>query len=235
MMVTLVQQPTKESPVPHRPDDRSSHAHRQLIGYIGVALPVAIILIDWILPTPGFPRWALLPSISAYHYTAAVAVFVGLLVALALFLLTYRGYENEHNWADRAAAIAAGVAALGVAFFPTEPPTVEHMLGWWAPWMKTVHYLSAALLFTMFAVFSLWLFRKKGDGPAPPDKVRRNRVYLVCGIAIIGGMIWTLVNGMLGRAIFLPETVTLIAFAISWLTKGYAHRSIADAVRSASS
>jgi hypothetical protein len=100
-------------------DDLSSHLHRQLIGYLGMTLPFLLWVIAGWRPTEGLPRWGLLTSVSAYYYTGSVAAFVGILVALAAFLVTYRGYKNEQNRRDRIAAIIASVAAIGVAFFPT--------------------------------------------------------------------------------------------------------------------
>jgi len=52
-----------------------------------------------IRPVNNLPQWDLLNSISAYYYTGAVAVFVGVLFALSLFLFTYPGYERV--FADR--------------------------------------------------------------------------------------------------------------------------------------
>src|SRR5687768_11290817 len=96
-------------------DDRSDNSHRQLIGYIGLALPLILVLIAALRPPDPTARWRILDSISAYYYTGAVAAFVGMLVALALFLITYRGYDNKYGRIDRAAAITAGCAALLVA------------------------------------------------------------------------------------------------------------------------
>src|SRR5215212_3999587 len=84
---------------PSGPDDLSDNAHRQLIGYIGLFLPVVLIALA--MQRDGLERWRNLESISAYYYTGAVTAFVGMLVALALFLFTYRGYDNKYNWADR--------------------------------------------------------------------------------------------------------------------------------------
>jgi hypothetical protein len=213
-----------------RPDDLSDHAHRQLIGYIGLVLPTLLIFIA--IVRDGMERWRSLESISAYYYTGAVAAFVGMLVALALFLFTYRGYQNKYNWADRWAAKVAAVAALAVAFFPTKAPEGVTALLWWTPTTGRLHHVAAIVLFTLFAVFALWLFRLTADGEQPtPDKRWRNRVYLVCGLVILGCIAWAGFNGWRGRPIFLPESIALIAFSVSWLVKGYAHRTIAGAAR----
>ena len=214
----------------YRPDDLSDHAHRQLIGYIGLVLP--LILIYMAVVRDGVAQWRSLESISAYYYSGAVSAFVGMLVALALFLFTYRGYHNRYYWADRAASIIAAFAALGVATFPTAAPVGVPVLSWWSPVTGVLHYVFAIILFAMFAVFALWLFRIKPTGEeVTPDKRWRNRVYLLCGIVIVGSIVWAGVAGLNGRSIFWPESVALIAFAVSWLVKGYAHTTIANAAR----
>lgn len=213
-----------------RPDDLSGHAHRQLLGYIGLIFPV--ILVFLVLSRDGLSVWRSLDSISAYYYTGAVPAFVGMLVAMALFLLTYRGFENKFYWADRTAGIIAGIAALGVAVFPTGAPTADLELAWWRPATGIIHYVSAIVLFLMFAVYALWLFRLGPEGEqASPSKRRRNIVYLVCGIAIIASIVWAGIAGYLDRSIFWPESVALVAFSISWLVKGYALRTIGNIAR----
>ena len=236
-MVTLTRATTESdrrpSSIPHQFDDLSDHAHRQLIGYIGLAMPILLVLIAAARRTEVHGRWELLDSVSAYYYTGSVAVFVGLLVALALFLFTYRGYGNRYHWADRAAAVTAGIAALGVAFFPTRAPKGLASPSWWTETTGTLHVISAVVLFTMFAVFSLWLFRMSSNGGmGDPSKRRRNRVFLVCGIVIVVSMAWALINGRRGVSIFVPESTALVAFAVSWLVKGHAYRTIANAARS---
>lgn len=215
-------------------DDLSDNAHRQLIGYIGLALPVLLYLIAGARPTSGLERWLPLDSISAYFYTGAVAAFVGMLVALALFLFTYRGYANRYHRLDRAAAITAGCAALAVAFFPTGAPIPALELSWWSRGSSVIHYVAAVVLFASFAFFSLFLFRLGTDQSPPADKRRLNTVFLVCGIAIVASIVWAGINGWAKKSIFIPESVALTAFAFSWLVKGRAHRAIAAAVRSVS-
>jgi hypothetical protein len=223
-MVTLT------SGTPTQPDDLSDQAHRQLIGYIGLVLPVLLILITiW---RDGMELWKGLDSISAYYYTGAVTVFVGMLVALALFLFTYRGFANKYHRYDRAVAVTAASAALGVALFPTKVPEGFVALKWWAQWYDVVHQTSAVVLLLMFAVFALWLFRVTPDSqPVRPDRTWRDRVYLICGVAILACIAWAGWQAMHHRSIFWPESFALVAFSISWLIKGYAHRTIAQAAQ----
>ena len=117
--------------VERRDDDLSSPAHRRLLGYIGLLLPPLLVVM--VKLRDGEALWQKLDSVSAYYYSGAVSAFVGMLVGMALFLFTYRGYRNDwHRW-ERAVGIIAGVAALGVAIFPTKAPMGVPALSWWQP------------------------------------------------------------------------------------------------------
>ncbi len=217
------ERPSASGPLfaPSGADDLSSHAHRLLIGSLGFALPISLWLLAGWRPTETLPRWKLLESVSAYYHTGAVAAFVGVLVSLAMFLFTYRGYGNRYNVRDRVCAVTSGIAAIGVAFFPTGAPAGLSDPLWWAPWMSTVHYVSAAALFTAFFVFSFFLFpgSKPGEKPGRSKKTR-NALYRICGGAILACMLWILLGT--GRSIFLPEALALGFFSLSWLVKGRA-------------
>lgn len=210
------------------PDDLSSHAYRQLIGSLGLVLPLLLWLIGGLRPTEGLPRWELLGSVSAYYYTGSVAAFVGVLVALGVFLFTYRGYNNEYRRRDRVAAIIAGGAAVLVAFFPTAAPNGLAAPSWWTPRTGAIHYVAAVVLFCAFIYFSLFLFPKSRVGagaPLPPDKRFRNGIYIVCGIAMVGCILWAAGASLSGEAIFWPEALALEFFAVSWLFKGRVDRT----------
>lgn len=215
-----------------RPLALSHQAHRQLIGYLGILLPVILLALAGLRPTPGLPIWEPLDSVSAYYYTGAVAAFVGVLFALALFLFTYGGYENVR--ADRVVAKVGAVCALCVALFPTAAPAGLPEPSWWGKTTRTIHYLSATCLFFTFIVFSLWLFRKTSVPPGrkvPAGKRRRNRVFLVCGWVMVANVLWAGSSYFTGAPIFWAEVFALWAFAVSWLVKGYAHRPVISTVR----
>jgi hypothetical protein len=219
---------------PQSPDDRSNHVLRILIGVNGLVLPLALYIIAAWRPQIPAARWALLPSISAYYYTGAVAAFVGMLVTLAVFLFAYQGYDNRWQRLDLLAARVAGVAAIAVAFFPTGKPDGYPVTVWWRHWMEVVHSSGAAVLFGSFAFFALYLFRRTGmddraQDTRTADKRRRDIIYFCCGLAILAAITWAAVIGVLNyyvvggrsdRPIFAPECVALFFFALSWLTKG---------------
>jgi heme/copper-type cytochrome/quinol oxidase subunit 2 len=214
------------------PKDLSQRAHRRLIGFLGILLPVLLYGVAELRPTEGLASWSLLPSVSAYYYTGAVGIFVGVLFALSLFLLTYRGYEGEV--ADRVVGGLGGCAALGVALFPTAAPAGVSAPSWWATPLRTVHYVSAVVLFLSFIVFAMWLFRKSSS-PRNEDRGRekrwRNTVYLLCGISMILSVLWAASSLITDAPIFWPETIAIIAFAVSWLVKGEADLPVRRVIR----
>ena len=209
------------------PRELSQQAHRRLIGFLGLLLPFLLYLGAGSRPTLGLNRWELLSSVSAYYYTGAVALFVGVLFALALFLLTYPGYEGVI--ADRLVGFIGGCAALGVALFPTAAPDPLKEPDWWTPLLRTLHYISAIVLFVSFILFAIWLFRKSSvpdDRPRPPEKRRRDRICLVCGLLMIASMLWAASSMLTQAPIFFPEAIAIIAFAVSWLVKGEAEEPV---------
>jgi heme/copper-type cytochrome/quinol oxidase subunit 2 len=190
-----------------------------------------VYLLAGLRPTSGLQQepWKLLDSISAYYHTGATAVFVGVIAALALFLFSYRGYKGAI--ADRVVGIVGGVAAAAVVLFPADPPPGVTAPYWWTHTTGEIHFVAAVGLFLSFIVFSVWLFRKS-DTPRrrdrPAEKRHRDDVCLACGVVMIGAVLWAAVaiHSDGNNPIFLPETIAIVAFAISWLAKGQAHQPI---------
>lgn len=215
-------------------DDASTHAHRQLIGYLGLLLAPMLVFFASVRAMPELSGWPPLGSVSAYYYSSGIVPFVGVLTALSVFLISYRGYRNKHQWKDRLLAIIAGFAALGVAVFPTAAPGPLYVLPWWTPMLRTLHYLSAGVLFTSFILFSVWLFPKSGERSfkaMPADKKARNVIFYVCGAVMVLAIGWIGWSAAHHQSIFWAESLALTAFAVSWLTKGRALKSLAYGVR----
>ena len=215
-----------------KPVALSNQAHRQLIGYLGLFLPLFLWVFAGIRPTTNLAPWKLLDSVSAYYYTGATGIFTGVLFALALFLATYQGYDGVR--VDRVVGRIGGFAAIGVALFPTTAPHDSLRLSWWSDATRVTHYVSAITLFVCFILFAIWLFRRSSitaHSARPAAKQRRDTICLWCGIVMIGAVLWAASAIFTHGRIFWPETVAIGAFAVSWLVKGEAPQTAIDAFK----
>ncbi len=212
---------------------------RRGIGVIGLLLPFVLPLGKIIFDSPGLEG-----SMSAYFYTVTGEVFVGSLVAIGVFLLSYR-YKK---W-DIIASIVAGICAIGVAIFPTapeiDPTAIQKAIG-------IAHGIFAGLFFFTLACMSIFLFTKtnpyqtlkprnlkdrlfmfvmtrtKPGMPLNPRKKRRNIVFRVCGYLIIFCIIGMVIVGIPSikehvqqyNLVFWLESIAVFAFGASWLIKG---------------
>lgn len=204
---------------------------RQLIGILGLVLPFALIFGNHFL---GNESW-LQPSISHYFYSYMHFAFVGVLFILGSVLISYR--EKEYRLANTVSTLA-GIFAFGVAIFPTgfegfnDNPYIT--TSDWQSWFKWVHFGSAFLLFSCFAVFCFVIFQKsdKNVSPSHFDKKKklRNTIYAFCGWGIVASIIMigasTWYENSYGMtkftqySTFIFETTALLCFGNSWLLKG---------------
>ena len=125
--------------------------------------------------------------------------------------------------ADELAARIAGASALVIAIFPTYPPKVGSEPAWWNETFGKIHDWASVVMFVMFAIFALWLFRltDQSKQDLSRGKQLRNRVYLVCGLAIVGGASWVGFRLKTGNSqIFWQEALAIMAFSVSFLVKG---------------
>lgn len=186
-------------------------ALRKAVGWIGILLPFVLVAGHLVLSRGE----SVLTNMSAYYHTGMRDVFVGAICAIALFLFFYRGYNK---W-DNGAANLAGFFALGVAFFPTVKE------GPW-DWIAWVHFSCAAFFLVILALISIFLFTRREKRPTEM-KIKRNLVYRACGIIMLITLasievFFLFFNGIGSdsRFVLIAETVILMAFGISWLTKG---------------
>ena len=219
----------KDSSPNDNPDQRlviSYLALRRGVGILGICLPIVLASGTLVLSTCS----SIQPSISDYYYTKMGNFLVGALCAVGLFLFSYKGYERK----DMIAGKLASLFAVTVAFFPTGGPDASSACNFLHrnsdSWVSTIHDISAALFFLTLAYFSLFLFTIKS--PNPTDrKLKRNIIYRVCGYIILFCIVFLFlyfkVSGLRSalkdyKPVFALETVALIAFGVSWLTKGEA-------------
>lgn len=186
-------------------------ALRNSLGWIGILLPFVLMLGILFL----FDGSAIQKTISQYYYTGMRDVLVGALCAIALFLFFYKGYNK---WENRAANIA-GLFAIGIAWFPTTETDPQTITG-------NVHFLCAAIFFIILAIFSIFFFTRKAAHPTK-QKLKRNKIYVACGTVMIACLAAIMIyfkffhtENADSQFVFWAESIALIAFGISWITKG---------------
>ena len=183
---------------------------RVLIGAAGICLPFLLVIGKLIYNG----TFQLEYSISDYYDNGTAGdILVGVLFALAFFLVSYKGYAPI----DSIAANFGCAFALGVALFPTTSPN---------KFVHYSHFVFALLLFSDFIFFSIYLFRKKNPNPTA-QKEKRNADYLICGIIMIACIVAIAVSELLLsdevrnklHLVFWMESLALFSFGFSWITK----------------
>jgi amino acid transporter len=147
--------------------------------------------------------------------------------AVGLFLIAHGlASLKPYGLLDCMVNIAAGVFAILIASFPCLTVLVD-IAGVYPIPIKTsatIHNISAALFFGLRAFNILVLFTKS-DGNPTPEKLKRNKVYKVCGFVIVGFMAFQAVTSGLalhGPYTMANEIVMLTFDGISWLIKSEA-------------
>ncbi|SNR41592.1 hypothetical protein EYF88_07270 [Paracoccus sediminis] len=216
-------------------------AVRRAIGALGFFLPLALLAY-------GLGSGDMLPSLSASYYSPMREVFVGTLIAQAVFLWSYEGFRPDAGdlVSDKMTARVAAVAIALVALVPTcpgdgiceVPPQTCTLLQCVLkpPLSAWVHLVAAAVFFGALAVYCLALFTKGVVDGAEKDA--SNRIYRICGWTIIVsiGSVGVLFATSLGDSlkdlnpVFWLETIATFAFATSWMVKGDALRPLVRTV-----
>jgi len=181
---------------------------RQMIGWIGLLMPFGVRIVAFVVE--GVSR----DSISDYYYTAMHDSFVVTLILIGTLLTCYRSPALR----DTVVSIMAGIAAIGIAFFPTKSGTVWSCNLVHGPSQFHVPFVAAFFVLTIYMI----LFRFVAFTPENPThaKIIRNRIYRVCGAVMAIATAIIVVELLLHRPIFWPETVAVVSFAVAWLVKG---------------
>ncbi len=194
---------------------------RKAIGFLAISLPAIMIVGTFAIG--GCTQ--IDASISHYYFTVMGDVFVGFLVSTGVLLMSYKGYDLK----DNIVSFFAGVFVLCIALFPTskneDTSCVIRTLND-LPWRINVHYFSAGLFYISMAYMSLFLFTKS-TGVKTMQKIKRNRVYRVCGIMILVAILMIFLEDYIPalkaggfQATFWFEWVANLSYGISWLIKG---------------
>ena len=206
---------------------RSYKYIRKAVGWLALIFPFLLLIGLPLLAALGLEsNRAMRASISDFYYSDHLRDgFVGVLIAIGVFLVSYLGPEKnqalKHNddfWSN-----VAGISMMGVALIPTTPDGQTITLA------GRLHFGCAAVCFLTLAYFCLVLFTKTKIGvPMTAAKQKRNRVYRLCGYTILASLVLAVLYQLFGRStaleayhpIFWLEAVCVWAFSLSWLVKG---------------
>ncbi|HEY6748920.1 MAG TPA: hypothetical protein VI357_24785 [Mycobacteriales bacterium] len=204
---------------------------RAVVGVIGILLPIVFILGETFFLRAGV---RVRGSISAYYHTSMRDLFVGGLTVIGFMLLTYMaGRKRRPDWW---LSSVAGVAVLGVAYFPTNRPQltdgaarcgvtpepagcspIQQALG--ETLVATIHFVCAAIFISCLAGISFYFAcRAGGKGSA-----RVAQIHRTCGYAILAALAWIALGGVLKvyigplTPLYVGEIVSVWAFSVSWL------------------
>jgi hypothetical protein len=225
---------------------------RKAIGWIGVCLPFAVFLGNWAIFSHHVgaclvPVSNKLPdSLSGYYYSHMRDAFVGGMWAAGVFLIFYRGSDRLERWATN----FAGLFAVGIALFPTTPPTndflqtnscspVTRIVLQPAPYGSTigiVHVACLCGLMTMIALMA-WRFTRSYSSDEigamtdddrqielnPSLKSRNNKIYWACiGAMVIAGAFALIQEFAFSAAIKSDAPWLLYAETVAFLAFGTA-------------
>ena len=198
---------------------------RRSIGWLGILLPIFLMVYCFTVCNCSMVQ----DSISQYYHTFSGDMFVGVICAIAVFLFAYNGYDIK----DSVACKLAALFAIGVVVFPTLPESVSNCYNpsnLLFPFSQTLHLIFAALFFLTLASISIFLFTMTDEKNINPRKRARNWIYYICGFIMVACLLliavyWLLIQKKFPevenwRPVFWLETIALIAFGVSWLTKG---------------
>ena len=196
---------------------------RRLIGILGISLPIVVIFGGFI--QDGF---VIQGSISSYYYTNMRDFFVGILCAVSLVLVSYRGYEKIDNIVSN----LSGACAFGMIIFPTGLYADKVVkVGMFLLDDNVSGYIHLAFgisFFLLLAFNSIFLFTRREPGDLRREKKRRNLIYRICGIVMLISISCIVIFMIFFKyssfartnPVLILESIALLAFGISWLVKG---------------
>jgi len=194
---------------------KSSLLHRNVLGALGMLLPV-ICIIGGLFVSDKAESWWYSISVT-YYITPALPVILG---SCGLFLICYRSYDTI----DTVINVLSGICALLVVLFPCENPYGLEKVGFFqipVGISNIIHSISALSLFGLLAYNIGWLFTRGNNE-------RNNRIYKICSysmIVVMAAFLITLLLGAFGLdypkwLVMIGETILLLLFGFAWLVKG---------------
>lgn len=201
-----------------RHDKASMNYQRKVLALFGFLLPILAPLMGFIAyDKNGETFWY---SISATFYATSNICMIGVLAIFAFFLWTYKGYDIGDKLTTRFSALMA----LGILIFPCQciaSGATTGIFNFPSPVSHIIHCIIAACLFGSFAYMIGWRFTKSDMLVQTEGKIKRNRIYIFCSLAIFIAMLNQVITSIMMISWFtiINETIMLWAFSFAWAVK----------------
>lgn len=190
--------------------DINTRRLRCIIGWLAILLPWIAALVIGYIPNSI--------SITFYEFLTASPIFMIILGSASILLICYQGYEKKDDIINTIAAISG----LGICLFPTAHRSYPIVTIFSIPSniSSAIHMGFAIIFFGLLSFNSLFLFTKSNvpKEQLPKKKKIRNIIFRVCGIGMIASFGLFLLPAFACR-IWVIETLALLFFGVSWLTK----------------
>jgi len=225
-------------------DRAYTHTYRTMrfvVGILGILLPFIFIIGEaYFLKGAVQVRG----SLSAYYHSPMQDIFVGGLCVIGFLLATYMSGERK-SW-DFWVSLIAGIAVLGVVFFPTARPGhpvpacgsnpqpsgcsfVEQALG--EHQTEVIHAVCAIVFILCLAIMS-FLFaisevqaesERTEDRPGLFRKQYLFWTHSACALIILAAGAWAFWGAQIGplKPLYLGEVGAILAFGASWLLSAF--------------
>jgi hypothetical protein len=184
---------------------------RFAIGILGVGLLLQPFAEPLVFDGQPFLRG----SLSAYYYSGMREIFIGVLWAIGVFLITYKVAERSR---ESRVSTYAGMAAILVAIFPTQRPgsgfpltPLQTTLG--ESTVEAIHFGAAAVFISLLAQISFYFGRY--------GRARRRLHFAAAGtmVAALALAASAALTGEPDKGLLIAEVVAVLAFTTSWLAK----------------
>jgi hypothetical protein len=209
---------------------------RSVVGYLGISLPVVLIMGD-VLFLAGSPTAR--GSLSAYYHSGMRDFFVGVLCVTGVFLISYKVFSRT---IENALSSVAGIAAVGIAIFPTGLPADREteltplQVRLHESVVTPIHFFWAAVFIASLAAICCLFARRESrrDKVEPGRKTLGSRFWgpfhYVCAASIGLGVLFivaTKATGVLDDySLLIGESIAVLAFGVSWAAKGAELRTL---------
>jgi len=217
--------------IPFDSISRSYFLMRMLVGVLGLALPVVLLLGDLFFLRDSF---SVRGSLSAYYHSGMRDIFVGILAVVGILLITYKITERNR---DNILSMIAGVSAMGVALFPTGIPSgvdaaltpLQDRLGEGVT--EFIHFSFAAAFILCLGLMCYDFARRERLRPqkrAGHDAHQSPEFWygfhlsmaVLIGLAAAFIVLTQALGVFDNHSILIGEIVVTVAFGLSWLFKG---------------